>query len=129
MLYYVLSPNNAIRGPFTAVRMKEMHEAGQVSGETPAAAAGDSDWQRFQDLVPVIEYEAAHPVPPPPATDIEDQIHAAKASGPPTPQMLVKLLDEDEAFPHPRPRKPRQHPQSPILLNPRLQQHVAVRWR
>lgn len=118
MNYYVLTSDHLAGGPFTADHMMEMHRAHIISEDTPTAAAGDSSWQTFRDLLPVIQYDAANPVPSI-LPDIETQIEAAKRSGPPTPHVLKNLLKEEDAFPRPRLRH-RPPPPMPVILNPRL---------
>lgn len=128
MNFYVLESDNTTGGPFTAIQMMEMHRLHLITDDTPAAAAGDSSWQPFRDLLPLLRYEVTQPVPPPVRTlpDMEAQIAAALKSGPPTPHILEKLLKEDAQFAFPRPRShapahPQRHrPPPPIILNPKL---------
>lgn len=94
MNYYVLYPDNTIGGPFTASHMIEIHQCGSISDETPAAAAGDSNWQSFRDLLPVVAYEAWHTVDENPV-DFDALIRTARNSGPPTSPELARLLQEE----------------------------------
>ena len=127
MEYYILNADYSLSGPFAPGCVMAMHSAGRISAETPAAVAGDSCWQPFADLLPVVSYEAALPDPAAAAGDFDTQIAAARNSGPPTPAVLMKLLEEERQFPRPRIR-PVLPPPSSILINSR-QRTVPLRNR
>jgi len=121
MNYYVLTSDATVGGPFTATHMMELHRAHIIANDTPAAAAGDSSWHTFGDLLAVIQDDMANPQPGV-LPDMEAQIEAARNSGPPTPHMLVNLLEEEGHYPaRPRNRTREPHrPPPPIILNPRV---------
>jgi hypothetical protein len=102
MQYYTLSPENHVGGPYTAASMLEMQEAGILTAETLTAAAGDTGWQPFSDLLPAVQEDRDDIQAPLNPGDFHEQVHAARKSGPPTLPVLARLLQEDASFPRPR---------------------------
>jgi len=111
MQYYVLTTDNQIEGPYAAASMLEMQQAGALTADTPAAAAGDTSWVPFCELLPAIREDMNHGEDSLDPADYRGQVRAARKSGPPTLPVLVRLLKEDcRQFPRPRNKQPSGRP-------------------